>query len=304
MAQRRSRRVALSIGSRVEVCVDNRHDLLRDMAIQGPDGSLLNGVYMYGRVTGITPNYYSVELPAAEDTLKFPKEKCVALSEAHKVPKMYVLFGNQIQTVVGLRLSGSMRPKDYFDKLSEAKEEVDKLSQKVSLQGSSKSGASTTPAAEVSLEPVNSDSQLTHNTTTSTKKPTTTPTHTSIETPHNASTLVTHNTTATPNEKAVSPANINSQTISTTPIPTETPSTTPAHTHTKTPQNPPPTSVASITATAVSTPPCLPALRRSIRVAATTNTPSTTPTTTNTTTNDHRFSKCVILCHTIVGAYL
>ena len=102
MASRRQRRVVFRVGQLAEVCVDNRHDLLEDMAIKGPNGCVLDGVYMSGRICSVTSHYIGIDLPAAEATLNFPKEKANLLENDHKQSEMFVLYGQEIKKIVGL----------------------------------------------------------------------------------------------------------------------------------------------------------------------------------------------------------
>ena len=82
--------------------MDNRHALLEDMVIKGPNGYLLEGVYMSDRISSVTKNYVGVDLPADEVTLRFPKEKTVILTNDHKQCEMFVVFDKDIKKVVGL----------------------------------------------------------------------------------------------------------------------------------------------------------------------------------------------------------
>ena len=61
-ARHRSR---IRVGSRVKVCMDHQRDILSDMNIQGPDGNLLQNIWMHGTVSSISSNYYSVKLSTA-----------------------------------------------------------------------------------------------------------------------------------------------------------------------------------------------------------------------------------------------
>ena len=119
--------------------MDNRHALLEDMAIKGPNGYLLEGVFMSGRISSVTKNYVGVDLPAAEGTLRFPKEKDKLLVNDHKQCEMFVVFDKEIKKVVGLRMSGGFRPKDYYDELDEAKSHVAKITKKTSNVAKGKS---------------------------------------------------------------------------------------------------------------------------------------------------------------------
>ena len=125
MSNRRSRRADWSIGELVEVCVDHRHDLLSDMTIVGPDGHLLQGIYMNGHISSVTRKYVGVDLPAAEATLRFPKEKVDGVQKGKKESHMFVLFDTNIKKVSGLRMTGVMGPTDYYDNLTDVKVRVD-----------------------------------------------------------------------------------------------------------------------------------------------------------------------------------
>ena len=151
--------------------MDNRTDLLSDMAIKGPDGNLLHGVYMSGRVCNVTKNYYSIDLPAAETSLRFPKEQVAGLADDYQVPTMYVLFGPHIKKVIGLRFTGGMYPEDYYDNYAEAEQEVARkkaveadttvLPNGTVIVASSEPQESQTPASTTTTAP-------THNPSTST----------------------------------------------------------------------------------------------------------------------------------------
>ena len=143
MARRQARRAVFRVGQLAEVCVDNRHALLEDMAIIDPNGYLLQGIYMSGRISSVTKNYIGVDLPAAEGTLRFPKEKAKILPNDHKQCEMFVVFDQEIKKVVGLRISGAFRPKDYYDELDEAKAKLAKITKKKTDVAKSKSETSS-----------------------------------------------------------------------------------------------------------------------------------------------------------------
>ena len=128
-------------GSRVKVRMDNRHELLRDMGIVGPGGTPLKDTWMFGTVTSKSCNYFTVKLPAAEESLVVPKEQVLALTDEPDPPDVYVLFPNKVKIVRGLQLQHNFWPKDYFEKKEDAQNALKKA------LGKSKKGATAKAAA-------------------------------------------------------------------------------------------------------------------------------------------------------------
>ena len=188
--------------------MDNRKELLEDMAITGPDGKLLKGIYMSGRISSVTKNYVGIDLPAAEATLRFPKEKCVVLENDHKVSEMFVLFDKDIKKVSGLRMTGDIRPTDHYDEENEAREIVSKITNKRTVQRKRQSETSSVnampPVVEQTVQTQPPNSQTVPQTSTHKTLPTPTPSDTSTPTFQNISTLANSNSTMSSIESAVS----------------------------------------------------------------------------------------------------
>ena len=103
---RRSARSAkrLAVGSRVKVCCNDKKTLLEDMGIKGPGGQVLKDVWMYGTVQSVSKFHFSVQLPAAEETIAIVKEK-VFETEEEDPDALHVLFDDgTIKEVHGLSL--------------------------------------------------------------------------------------------------------------------------------------------------------------------------------------------------------
>ena len=143
MSRGQRRRVRVDVGSRVMICADSMPDILADMALVDKDDNILKGVQMFGTVKSKTVNHFAVELPAAEETIQFLKEKVTCVESKKKVPVMYVLHDNNIKTLEGLQLPPGFVPKDYFPSFDEANE-----SARISLQKANVSAvqnSATTP---------------------------------------------------------------------------------------------------------------------------------------------------------------
>lgn len=259
--------------------MDNRHDLLEDMGITGPGGHLLNGVYMSGRISSVTKNYIGIDLPAAETTLRFPKEKAVALENDHKQSEMFVLFDQEIEKVSGLRLSGTFRPKDYYDERVEAEARVARMTKKTTVVAKDKSEASSaneiTPAV---AEPDQNNAQTTAQTpapTTLPTQPSATPPDTSAPNSQYAGSSANKLAVMTAEESAVSACNpVPAPHTNTLPQPSNpTPTTTPEN------QSVQVTSTTTSNPNTESSPAKSPVVRRSSRNHGTTITAPATPTT-------------------------
>ena len=114
-------RVRLGIGSRAKVCMDNNSDILEDMGICGPDGVPLKNTWMHGTVVAKSANYFTIKLPAAEETMDFPKEKVIATNKDEDPPPAYVLFPTKVKKVFGLQLPENKWPEDYYADFAEAR---------------------------------------------------------------------------------------------------------------------------------------------------------------------------------------
>ena len=261
MARRQARRAVFRVGQLAEVCVDNRHALLEDMAIIDPNGYLLQGIYMSGRISSVTKNYIGVDLPAAEGTLRFPKEKAKLLANDHKQCEMFVVFDKEIKKIVGLRMSGGFRPKDYYDELDEAKSHVAKMTKKTTDVAKSKSEtASANKQLTVGAEPETPHSQPPAPKTVTTT-PTTTPSDTSTINSVNAGSLAILANVMTAEESEISACNpvpetnMNPQPPNPPPTPTPTPEN----------QSSQVTSTTTSISNTESSPAASPAVRRSSR---------------------------------------
>ena len=245
--------------------MDNRHALLEDMAIKGPNGYLLEGVFMSGRISSVTKNYVGVDLPAAEGTLRFPKEKAKLLANDHKQCEMFVVFDKEIKKIVGLRMSGGFRPKDYYDELDEAKSHVAKITKKTSNVAKGKSEtASANSQLTVGAEPDQNNSKKPSQPPapkTVTTTPTTTPSDTSTTNSVNAGSLAILANAMTAEESEISACNpvpetnMNPQPSNPTPTPTPTPEN----------QSSQATSTTTSISNTESSPAASPAVRRSSR---------------------------------------
>ena len=126
MSRGHRRRTRVDVGSRVMICADIIPHILEDMALVGLDGNILKDVWMFGTVKSRTVNYFEVELPAAEETISFAKEKVKCAAETENVPIMYVVMGCKVEALHGLRLPPGFIPKDYYYSFDEAKAAVQK----------------------------------------------------------------------------------------------------------------------------------------------------------------------------------
>ena len=118
MSRGQRRRARVDVGSHVMICADSMPDILADMALVDKDDNILKGVQMFGTVKSKTVNHFAVELPAAEETIQFLKEKVTCVESKKRVPVMYVLHDNNIKTLEGLQLPPGFVPKDFFPRLT------------------------------------------------------------------------------------------------------------------------------------------------------------------------------------------
>ena len=126
MSARTRARVRIDIGSRVKVCVNKQTELLLDMGLTAPDGNPLQDIWMFGTVESKAANYYTLNLPAAEESVIFPKEQVIALTNNEPdPPDVYVLFPTEVKTVPGLLLK-NFWPTDYFEHLEDAQKSLRK----------------------------------------------------------------------------------------------------------------------------------------------------------------------------------
>ena len=154
MASRRLRSARLQKGSRVSVCVDHKIDLLLDMGLTGPNQKTLTGVIMFGTIKRTTKNTYRVELPAAECSYFFTKEKVSGVADDKEFPVVYVTFGSKVKKVVGLTWGNNFMPTDYYDNEPEANAAAKKYhsqSQSSALVENSADTATSTPSQTTTL---------------------------------------------------------------------------------------------------------------------------------------------------------
>ena len=81
------------VGSRAKVCIDNKVTLIMDMGLVDSNDKPIEDTWMYGKVSKVHKFYYEVDLPAAEESLNFPKELVLSVKEGDTCPDMYVVFG-------------------------------------------------------------------------------------------------------------------------------------------------------------------------------------------------------------------
>ena len=111
------------VGSKVKVEASHYPEVLIDMGLIGPDLHARNDVWMYGTVTSGKSHHWVVELPAAEATMEFPKNKVERVDNIPSTATYYVVMqDNTIKTVRGLEFESNFLSEDYYQTFEEAKE--------------------------------------------------------------------------------------------------------------------------------------------------------------------------------------
>ena len=81
------------------------------MGIVGPGDTPLRDIWMFDTVASKSCNYFTVKLPAAEESIVVPKEQVLALTDEPDPPDVYVLFPHkEVKTVCGLQLQHNFWP--------------------------------------------------------------------------------------------------------------------------------------------------------------------------------------------------
>ena len=143
----RSRR-GFDVGSLVKVCVNDRSELLEDMGLRCPDGNILQNVWMHGTVASISKNRYHVQLPAAEETIAFLREKVFEAKEDAPATLHVLYDDNTIKEVDGLVLPKYFYPKDYFASREDAQEMMQHRASKVQKKPVTDNNEAADPSAD------------------------------------------------------------------------------------------------------------------------------------------------------------
>ena len=72
---------------------------------------------------------YNVQLPAAEETISFPKEKVFLLERGEVCAHTHVVFDDKVKTLIGLQLPSDFMSKDYYLTFEKVNEQAKKMRQ-------------------------------------------------------------------------------------------------------------------------------------------------------------------------------